>query len=154
MNMKRILLSIVSLVLVFSNVVVADTVNVSNITILERVYYTESYAVPLELFLSFILLGFLFLIVGLISDEAIIPFSIISFMCFLVSAYSSPMVGFFNYETVTINETFSIIPYVNFIGQPWMMFLLYGFALIAFLNIWRGVLYSLQRIRLRKMENM
>lgn len=152
MKIKNIILPFLILLFIFLQPVCADVINASNITIGSRIYYTETYAVPFELFLIVLALGFVFLIFGIVSDRAIIPFSTIAFMLFLVSAYSAPMVGFVNYETATVNGTYNIIPYVSFVGQPWMMYLLYGFALIAFLNIWRGVLYSLKTIRGSELE--
>lgn len=149
----KIILSLF-LISLFIQSVYADVINASNVTIGSRIYYTETYAVPFELFLLILVLGFVFLTLSIVSERAIIPFATVAFMLFLASAYSAPMVGFINYETATVNGTYNVIPYVSFVGQPWMMYLLYGFALIAFLNIWRGVLYSLKMIRERSMEDI
>lgn len=125
-----------------------------NVTMSERVYYMEEYAVPIDLWFLLIILGFAFLVIGVISDTAAIPFSLMAFMCFLASAYAAPMTGIFTHDIVSTSSLVTVIPSVTFVAPPWSMFLLFGFAVIALINIWRGVLYNLQQIKYRTMEDM
>lgn len=128
--------------------------SLTNTSVQNRLYTLEDFAIPFELWVLIIILGFVFFSVSVLSDRAIIPLAMLAFMCFLASAYAAPTVGFFSYDTVVSGTTLNVVPYVQFVNQPWVMWLLYGFALIAMLNVWRGVLYQLQQIRERKLQDI
>jgi hypothetical protein len=75
-------------------------------------------------------------------------------ICFAASAFASPMVGFFNNEVVEVNaSTYYIYPVVHQVTQPWVMWLLWGFATIAFFELVLGIIEIIKELNEVNAEN-
>lgn len=142
--MKKTHLALLLLAIIICNVgIVAAAANYTT-TAQQRVYFTEDTAIPIELYLILISMGVIFLIVSFLTVNIIPP--IFAFASFSAAAFASPMVGFFDYQTVqtinstTGNVTLNIVPVVSLAVQPWAMWLLWGMATISFLAIVRVIL--------------
>ena len=126
------------------------TVKGVNVTIPSRVSYEEETAIPFWTWAFMLIGGGLFLIgaINIPASNTKLFTAMLAFGLLLPAAIASPVVGFFSQETIpvkniTINTThidYYIQPIVHQATQPWVAWLLYGLALVAFLQIWHAVL--------------
>lgn len=109
-----------------------------------RTYHSEETAVPIEVFSTVLIVGISFFTIASVSAflynnaAATMLFGIISTLFLTLSAYTAPVVGKFDY---IVNETSgTATPVVWLTFQPWMMWLLWGVAVISFIVFVYGVL--------------
>lgn len=124
-------------ILLIAGVASADTVD-------NRTYHSEDTAVPLSVFSLLLVVGVSFFTIAAVSAfmysnaVATMLFGIISTLFITVSAYTAPVVGKFDY---IVNETSgTATPVVWLTLQPWMMWLLWGVAVISFIVFVYGIL--------------
>ncbi len=115
------------------------------------VYIREDYAVPVEIWGLLICIGIVLLILGVIANAmGKVIFGILGMGFFAVSAYAAPMVGYVT--TVIINNTsddsgYDIIPTTQFVAQWWVMWFLWGIAIICFFVMVWGILIYLKELQ-------
>lgn len=138
MNTKTLLTSsIIALMLI-----TAVSANVTD----ERTYFSEETAIPFETFVLLSGVGLLFLVIATFTGFSYwggptMIFGLISMGFLTVSAYAAPVTGFYSYVTnSTTNATAQATPVVWLVMQPWMSWLLWGMAVVAFLLFSFGVL--------------
>lgn len=130
----------------FLLIIIVSPVAALNTSVNPRIYFTEDVAVPFELWLCLIAIALVFFFISILSPTAISIMAGMAFACFGASAYAAPMVGYFNYELVSTTctttgiTTQNVLPVVSLVNQPWVTYLLWGFAMLAFLNIFRGMI--------------
>lgn len=109
-------------------------------------YFGEETTIPFEIFVLAFGAGMCFLVLSVISGFSYnagltMIFGLIATLFLAVSAYASPVTGFYSYITNTsANASPQATPVVWLIFQPWMMWLLWGMSLIAFLLFVFGIL--------------
>jgi PKD repeat protein len=115
-------------------------------------YTYEDTFIPFWLWATMIFAGVVFIIIGFFGNKII--FGLLSMICFAASAFASPMVGFFNNEVVEVNaSTYYIYPVVHQVTQPWVMWLLWGFATIAFFELVLGIIEIIKELNEVNAEN-
>ena len=149
--MSRSALILLLFFLVVTPVIAADTYNISTEP---RVYFTEEEAIPIELWFILIALGVVFIGAGWLVVDNRSVLSVISMAFFFASAWATPYVGFFSHVTIPVANcttptncsSYTIVPTVSLATQPWMMYLLYGLALVSLLLIFDGVIRMMQDV--------
>ncbi len=112
----------------------------------ERAYFSEETAIPFEMFIVLAGVGLLFLVFATFTGFSYwagptMVFGLISSGFLTVSAYAAPVTGFYSYATnASANATATVTPVIWLIMQPFMSWLLWGMATVAFLLFVFGVL--------------
>lgn len=112
----------------------------------ERTYHVEETAIPFEVFGLLLGLGMLFLVIATITGFSYnagmtMIFGLVSSLFLTASAMAAPVTGFYSYiGNTTTNATASVTPTIWLIMNPWMGWLCWGLASIAFLLFVFGIL--------------
>lgn len=132
-------------VVMIAGFIILLLVGISSADIVDnRTYHSEDTALPIEVFFVILVVGISFFTIASLSAFlynnalATMLFGIVSTLFLTLSAYTAPVVGKFDY---IVNETSgTATPIVWLIFQPWMMWLLWGVAVISFIVFVYGIL--------------
>lgn len=112
----------------------------------ERTYFAEDTAIPFEFFIVLLGVGLVFLVMSTITGfnwnaGMTMIFGLIASLFLTASAYAAPVTGFYSYVSNTTSDaTSQATPTIWLVAQPWMSWLCWGLALIAFLMFVFGIL--------------
>ncbi len=144
MKASNLLLVILFIVLMITPVIAA------NVSVQPRVYFSEDTAVPIEVWMMLILIAISLLILAIVTYYKTL-LGLLAFGFFAAAAFTAPVVGYFN--SVVLNNTsasdgsYEFVPTIHLATQPWVMWFLWGMALISFLIMVWGILVYFKEVQ-------
>jgi hypothetical protein len=134
-------LSNVALVLLLLSVIFLP-VAAANVSVQPRLYFEEETAVPIEIWITLIILGVSIFLLSIITQAKTI-LGLLAFGFFSAAAFTAPLVGYFSYFVVNATQSsYEFVPYVHLATQPWVMWFLWGLATISFfIMVWGILIY-------------
>lgn len=109
---------------------VTSNASTTNYTVLTTAIINNDTFVPFWWWILLFLLGFILLIVGYVAASFIVELFATIFLW--TSAYSAPLVGFFDTNSIYVNGTYTTVSTVSLVFQPWVSYLCYGLGALAF----------------------
>lgn len=109
-------------------------------------YISGSGSIGFEIWIPIVLAGFIFFILSMLSTDNIVTLSVAAMVFLLAAVFASPFASVTDIALFGSGNTIFVVVSDILAVQPWFAWLLYGLAAIAFVNMWRGVLYKFRDV--------